>query len=169
MTEEALDVVRDLSLELRPGLLADLGLVPALQRHTAEYQQRTGIEVDLSTTGMDDGMDGTQRLPGVVELTLYRIVQEALTNVARHSGARKAAVCISRSRDSVSATVEDDGRGFDVGELGGSESRRGRLGLFGMQERASLVGGRLAIESAPGSGTTVYVRLPLAAARGDVS
>ncbi|MDP2872316.1 MAG: HAMP domain-containing protein [Bacillota bacterium] len=169
MTEEALDVVRDLSLELRPGLLDDLGLVPALQRHTAEYQQRAGIEVDLCTTGMDDGMDGTQRLPGVVELTLYRIVQEALTNVARHSGARKAAVCISRSRDSVSATVEDDGRGFDVGELAGSESRRGRLGLFGMQERASLVGGRLAIESAPGSGTTVYVRLPLAAARGDVS
>lgn len=159
ISEQAFDAVHSLSLELRPGLLDDVGLVAALTRHASEYQRRTGIEVKLSAAAMDDGR---LRLSPDIELTLYRIVQEALTNVARHSGAAQARVLLYRDAHSVTAIVEDDGRGFDMAGFARSESRHGRLGLFGMEERASLIGGRLVVESAPGLGTTVLVRVPLA-------
>jgi signal transduction histidine kinase len=95
-----------------------------------------------------------------VETSLYRIIQESLTNVAKHAQARNVSVLLERKPSVVKAIIEDDGKGFDAEDIMAS-SARSRLGLFGMEERASLLGGTLSIESEPGAGTTVFVEIPL--------
>jgi signal transduction histidine kinase len=110
------------------------------------------VAVDFQTTGVETG-----RLPPEAETTLYRVVQEALTNVAKHATASQASVVVSRHDGVATAVVEDNGAGFDPEAIG-----TGRLGLLGMRERATLLGGELHVESAPGSGTTVTARIPLA-------
>src|SRR5262249_35020677 len=105
------------------------------------------------------GGDASDRLPDAAEIVVYRVVQEALTNVARHADARSAEVTIERSPSYVVATIADDGRGFDVATMMGSRERG--LGLFGMRERVDLVGGTLEIDSAPGSGTRVRAAVPV--------
>lgn len=154
---QTLEAVHDLALELRPSALDDLGLVAALNRYCKEYAAKMEIRVDLEATGFE----GRPRLPAQVELTVYRIVQEALTNVAKHANARNVSVVLDHRDSAVSAIVEDDGHGFDVDQVMRSEIKEKRLGLFGMQERASLLGGRLTVESLPEIGTTVYVNIPL--------
>jgi two-component system, NarL family, sensor histidine kinase DevS len=143
--------VRRLAVELRPKALDDFGLVAALERLTLTFSEQTGIEVDL-----EPQLDGT-RLPGEIETVLYRIVQEALTNVLKHSQASHVSILLRRKDTSVTALIEDDGRGF-VPE----ETREGGLGLLGMRERVSLLEGRLQIESSASSGTTLVVEVPLA-------
>jgi two-component system, NarL family, sensor histidine kinase DevS len=143
--------VRRLAVELRPKALDDFGLVAALERLTLTFSEQTGIEVDL-----EPQLDGT-RLPGEIETVLYRIVQEALTNVLKHSQASHVSILLRRKDTSVTALIEDDGRGF-VPE----ETREGGLGLLGMRERVSLLEGRLQIESSATSGTTLVVEVPLA-------
>src|SRR5213592_2714914 len=155
----AAQTVRDvgrLARGLRPSTLDDLGLFPALQRYGEELG--ASHDLDVRITG-DDGA----RFPANVETTLYRIVQEALTNVARHARARSADVVIQSAKGLVQVTVGDDGAGFDVNsELQAAGSRRGRgLGLMGMHERASLLGGSLVISSRPGDGTRITVELPV--------
>lgn len=152
---DTLDGVRDLAVELRPSVLDDLGLVPAIQRAVRTYHERHALTIDLQTAGLE-GM----RLPPAVETAIYRIVQEALTNVVQHSGAERISLLLEArwpERRSVVAILEDDGCGF---ELGGELDERW-LGLSGMRERAELLGGRLTIESAAGSGTTVFVEVPI--------
>lgn len=153
---QTLDNVHHLAVELRPSVLDDLGLVPALSRYVQSCRERFGFQADLVTTGMDN-----QRLPPEVETTLYRIVQEALTNVARHAHASHAGVVLQRREGTVVLTVDDDGVGFDMAEAASSRQTRERLGLYGMEERASLLGGWLGIESKPGAGTSVRVEIPL--------
>ncbi|MCL5265934.1 MAG: HAMP domain-containing protein [Chloroflexi bacterium] len=153
---KTLDAVHDLALELRPSTLDDLGLVAALDRHVREYARRHDCEVDFQATGIEG-----VRLPSQTELAMYRIIQEALTNTAKYAEARTVSVTLERRASTVVAIVEDDGRGFDVKALLESRSTEGKLGLFGMQERAALIGGRLTIESEPGAGTTVFVEAPL--------
>lgn len=148
-----LDGIHNLSLELRPKVLDDLGLEAALQRYVQDWRARFGIEVDLLVLGLD-GVDG--RLPAPAETALYRIIQESLTNVARHAQAQTASVLLERRDHRVRAIIEDDGVGFNLAEAVGGE----RLGLYGMQERAELLGGTLTIESAPGQGTSVFVEVP---------
>ncbi|MCL4465406.1 MAG: GAF domain-containing protein [Chloroflexi bacterium] len=150
-----LAAVHGLARELRPSALDHLGLGPALEHHAREYATRHRLEIDFQLTGME-GL----RLPPQVETTIYRVVQEALTNVARHAKARRVAVLLERRNDRVVGIVEDDGCGFDPKrfEMDGNESG---LGLFGMRERAALVGGTLTIESCAGVGTTVFVEVPL--------
>jgi signal transduction histidine kinase len=148
-----LNSVHGLALELRPSVLDDLGLVVAVQRHVTTQARKSGLEVDFHTAGLD----GT-RLPPETETAVYRIVQEALANVARHSRATSASVVLERRRDTLVAIVEDNGRGFDVQTL---LAREQSLGLHGMRERSLLVGGKLTIESSPGGGTTVFVQVPL--------
>ncbi|RMF02752.1 MAG: HAMP domain-containing protein [Chloroflexi bacterium] len=149
---ETLDTVHDLALELRPSVLDDLGLVAALHRYVAEYQRRFNLRVDCRAVGFEG-----RRLPATVETALYRIVQESLTNVARHSGAKYASVTLERTDQYVRAIVEDNGDGFDA-----SQARAERkLGLYGMEERAVLIGGNLRIESVKGEGTTILVHIPL--------
>jgi PAS domain S-box-containing protein len=155
---EAVDVVakrldRDvdqLVWELRPTALDDLGLRAALANYVQDWSQRVGVSAELHTAGLLD-----ERLDTEAETTLYRIAQEALTNVARHAHAGSVDVILERRGDSVMLIVEDDGVGFEAGA-----HRRGHgFGLIGMQERAALVGATLEIESAAGKGTTILVRM----------
>ncbi len=153
---EALENVRSLALELRPSMLDDMGLIPALERYTQDFSSKTGTTVDFHA----QGLDGTRLLPRV-ETALYRVVQEALANVSRHAQADTVSVLLERQAARLVVIVEDNGRGFDADRLLRSGSLEEKLGLYGMQERASLVGGELAIESRPGAGTTVFVEIPL--------
>jgi len=152
----ALDEVHGLALELRPSVLDDLGLIPALSRYLQSCPTRLGFHVDFVTAGIDD-----QRLPPEVETTLYRITQESLTNVARHAGASQVSVLLQRRKGTVILVIEDDGEGFDVAQVMASLEKQDRLGLYGVQERALLAGGRMTIESNPKTGTTITVEIPL--------
>jgi PAS domain S-box-containing protein len=143
--------VESLSLDLRPPMLDDLGLVPALQWHCARYTALTGVHVHLEHVGV------AARLPPDVEITAYRVVQEALTNVARHACVKSVAVRLWATREILGIQVADGGCGFDPNAAG---SDAGRSGLAGMKERATLLGGHLTIETAPGAGTTITVDLP---------
>ena len=162
LTAKTLDAVHDLSLQLRPSVLDDLGLVPALERLVTEFGRTHGIPVALETNLRTGG-----RLPPAMETTLYRIGQEALTNVARHASASLASLVLERRAGVVTLILEDDGQGFDVANplTGGRDGRS--LGIFGMRERATLLGGTLTIESTPGAGTTVFVEIPLPTERTD--
>jgi signal transduction histidine kinase len=157
----ARDLDRDvdrLVWELRPTALDDLGLGAALANHVQDWSNRVQIPARLHTAGLLD-----ERLASEVETTLYRIAQEALNNAAKYSRARRVDVLLERRPDCVLLIVEDDGVGFDADAAG---SRRG-FGLVGMKERAALIGASLEIETRPGAGTTVLVRLDtLAAASG---
>ena len=141
--------VRRLAVELRPKALDDFGLVPAIERLVETFREHTGLEVHL------EPQLGAERLPSDVETTLYRITQEALTNVVKHAQARHVSIVLTRRDGSVAAVIEDDGRGF-----GGGDDSSG-LGLLGMRERIALVEGRLEVESTPGSGTTLSIEVPI--------
>ena len=156
MTAEAMDLTRNLAGELRPSSLDDLGLEAALSRYVADYGKKHRIDTDFHANGF-----AGSRLAPETETALYRIVQEALTNVARHAGASSVNVLLERRNGRAVLVVEDDGRGFDVSGVRGSGARSGKLGLLGMEERATLVGGTLAIESRPGSGTALFVEVPV--------
>jgi signal transduction histidine kinase len=148
---ETLEQVRVLSRELRPSILDDLGLSAALDRYVAEFARvHADVTVDLHC-------DLPGRLPSTVETALYRIVQEAMTNAARHGNATSVGVLVSRRNGTVQAIVDDNGAGFDVAAV---RRRQSSVGIFGMSERAELLGGKLDIESGP-EGTTVYAEVPL--------
>jgi signal transduction histidine kinase len=147
---QALQDVRALAVELRPSALDDYGLVPALQRLAETFSARSGIETSVETS-----VEG--RLRPEIETTLYRVVQEALTNIVKHAGARHVSIVVSSRGRTVAATVDDDGRGFLADEV-----RQEALGLLGMRERLALVSGTLTVESSPESGTTVVAEVPLA-------
>lgn len=151
LTAKTLDDVHKLAVELRPSVLDDLGLAKALARYVRDYQARYPITVDLEVLGLE------QRLPPAVETALYRVVQEALTNIARHAEADMASVLVECRNGRVRAIIEDDGRGFDWEQA----TQNGRLGLYGMQERAALLNGTLTVESEEGRGTSIFVEVPL--------
>jgi signal transduction histidine kinase len=153
VVSDILDEVHHLARDLRPSVLDDLGLVPALERYVREYGQTYGIEADFHNMGFDG-----QRVSAPAEVALYRIIQEALTNVAKYAKAQTVSVLLDWRRDWVSAIVEDDGRGFDPEKVITGPSHG--LGLFGMQERATLLGGTFRIESQPGNGTTIFIKVP---------
>lgn len=151
--------IHDLALELRPAILDDLGLIPALAQYARSCPDRIGIEVDFAVIG-EDG----KRLSREVETTLYRIIQESLTNVARHSGSRKASILVKFAERSLTAVLEDNGVGFDLKEIRTGQAKKSRLGLYGMEERIALVGGAFTIETAPGAGTHIYIEVPISGA-----
>ena len=159
LAHQTLRAIRSLSIDLRPSALDDLGLLPALRWYLKEYQQKCSIEVEFHSTGLKD------RLPSEMEIALYRIVQECLTNTARHSNAHKVHVTLREETDAVYGMIADDGTGFDYAALlkvPVQERGMGRgLGLAGMQERAVLLNGEMEFHTAPDQGTTVEVRIPL--------
>ncbi len=155
LTAETLEAVRSLAVELRPATLDDLGLVAALEAYTEAYASRIPLPLEFSAQGFDDAAG---RLPPQVELVLYRVVQEALTNVAKHAAAQRVQVALRLTQHDVVAAVADDGHGFDAEDM--MRSRERGLGLFGMQERLALVQGQLVIDSSPGRGTRIEARVP---------
>jgi signal transduction histidine kinase len=142
--------VRRLAVELRPKVLDDFGLVPALERLTETFGEQTGI-----TVRFESGLGG-DRLPEEVETALYRIVQESLTNIVKHAQAQTVSVVLTRKPESVAALIEDDGRGFDV-----EHARAEGFGLEGMRERVGLLDGKIQIESSEVGGTTLVAEVPI--------
>jgi PAS domain S-box-containing protein len=140
-----------LAFDLRPASLDRDGLVAALKQYIESYRKTYGMQVNLLADGLD-----RDRLAPELESSLYRIIQEALTNVARHAQAGEVGVALNQREHVISVVIEDNGTGFDVQ----AAAAAGRLGLAGMQERAEMRGGTLTIESQPGSGTTVFVEIP---------
>ncbi|NCC30814.1 MAG: PAS domain S-box protein, partial [Chloroflexia bacterium] len=152
--------VRHLAVQLRPSVLDDLGLMLALRNYVDQWSARAHVAVDLHTSGLDE-----RRLPLVVETTIYRLVQEALTNVLKHAQASEVSIILDRDIDRVRVIIEDDGLGFNMPANWDTLVETQQLGLIGMHERVTLLGGDLTIESAPGSGTSIFALIPLPAAR----
>jgi signal transduction histidine kinase len=155
MTERSLRIIRDIAAGLRPSVLDDLGLAAALQRHAREYSARTGIAVSIAVDG-----DG-QRLDDRCRTSIYRIVQEALTNCAKHARAAHVEIGMRETNGQLVLVVRDDGVGFVP-----AQAVHAGLGLIGIEERARELGGHLEVRSAPGQGTTIQVALPTEAAAG---
>lgn len=155
--EGALEDVRRFARGLRPPALDELGLVPAIESHVRMMEEASGVEIDVDA----------QAIRGLLipdaELALYRIVQEAISNAVRHANPEHVRVRVSRGAGAVTASVSDDGRGFDVDEV--MAGRAAGLGLFGMKERAAYVGGEVEITSAPGQGTRIVATMPFIEAR----
>ncbi len=147
IAETAVKSIRNLALLLRPPMLDDLGLVPALEWQGREISRRGDMEVDVRSEGV------SEQLPDDVKVCIYRVVQEALTNAARHSSAKHAQVSVVQSGDNIRVQIADDGKGF------AAERVRG-MGILGMEERVKRLAGSLNIKSAPGKGTTVLAEIP---------
>lgn len=145
---QTIDDVRRLARALRPSVLDEVGLEAALRQQARETSERSGVKIEILVHTRDV-------LPEDYEIAIYRIVQEALTNIARHADATHASVVLTSTRQAVQLTIEDDGRGFDADASFGDH-----LGLASMRERVELLGGAMRIESAVGEGTTIHVRLP---------
>jgi PAS domain S-box-containing protein len=149
---------RYVALELRPPELDDVGLESAIETYVHEWSGRYGISADVAAMGLAE----EDPMPTELASALYRIVQEALTNVAKHAGATQVSVIVERPAGEVRLIVEDDGRGFDLDETAVRVRNERRLGLAGIRERVALVGGSVSVESSPGKGTALFVRLPVA-------
>lgn len=153
LTERTLQCVRDLSMLLRPSMLDDLGLSPALRWQAREFSRRSSIPVNLSIDGEVDAV------PDDVRTCVYRVVQEALTNIARHAQARRINLRVRREGEHILVTIEDDGRGFDVAAAPPTLG----IGLIGLKERVSELSGTTRIVSRPDKGTQISVQLPIPA------
>jgi light-regulated signal transduction histidine kinase (bacteriophytochrome) len=147
--------VNRLAWELRPTALDDIGLQPAIQQYIEEWGQRSGLRFDLHLTLSD------RRLPPIIETTLYRIMQEAITNVVKHAKAKNVGVILKATPDEAVMIIEDDGQGFQVEHEEPALAPSSRLGLLGIRERIALVGGALEVESTPGHGATLIIHVPL--------
>ena len=154
LAEQALRTVRDLAMGLRPAMLDELGLIPALQWQGREHSRRMGIPVSLEVEGAVD------EIPEEYRTCIYRLVQEALTNIARHASARQILISVAAHNDVLSISVKDDGVGFDP-----QARHRGGLGLLGMTERVKKLGGSLEVISQAGYGSSIHARMPLKEAR----
>jgi len=152
---ETLEEVHNLIFDLRPSSLDDLGLVAALQSYAESRLEGIGIKVNFQSDSLE------QRLPAHAESALFRIVQEAMTNVVKHAEADNVTVSLRFADEDICATVTDDGRGFDTTQVLGTNGGRHGFGLLGISERVSLLGGQFSVDSAPGQGTRIDVRIPL--------
>jgi signal transduction histidine kinase len=155
LIDQELGSVRRLISDLRPIYLEDLGFVPALEMLARQVEERHSLPVRVTVTGE------TVRLAPDLELAAFRVVQQALDNVAAHAGASAAAVRVRFDNDGLTLEVEDDGGGFNPPDQPADLARQGHFGLMGMRERAMLYGGAMSIRTAPGHGTTITVRLPV--------
>ena len=156
LLDQVSQAMHHLAQELRPPALDELGLQTAVDGYLKTWSSRSGIPVDFECHGMD-----RRRIAPDIETALYRILQEALTNVAKHAAATGVSVILKRSEQGVQIIVDDQGIGFDVESNSLWTGSRQNLGLLGMRERIEAVGGRLDIESTPGHGTAIYARVPL--------
>lgn len=155
LLEDAIREIRRISQNLRPSVLDDLGLLAAIRSTCAEFEKRTEMVVELKSSRIP------KRLPPEIELSLYRIIQESLSNVEKHSGATRVTLKLSRQNSSIIASVSDNGMGFSLQEVTRQKGEKAGFGLVGMRERVSSVGGSLDILSGLRKGTEIVVRIPL--------
>ena len=153
LVEKSVNIVHEFARELRPAVLDDLGLIPALHSFGKLFSKRTGVQVHLKVFAGVEQLDNNQRT------ILYRVAQEALTNVSRHAHASRVEVSIQKLPDGICMKINDNGKSFDVERMLNARGRK-RLGLLGMRERLEMVGGRFGIESVQGKGTTITAHLP---------
>jgi signal transduction histidine kinase len=158
LVDESVKFVRKLSAELRPSILDDLGLIPALEWHSREFEKRYNIHVDFQSQ-----VEALKTSP-LISTGLFRMYQESLTNVARHSGAEKVTARLEVTKDKICLSIRDNGKGFDT-----TRAETKTLGLLGMRERAIMLGGELEIKSEPGKGTVVFITVPLLTATSKLS
>jgi PAS domain S-box-containing protein len=156
ITAKTLDEVGRLARGLHPSILDEVGLAAAVTRYVQEFARLHGIAADVRSEGLD-----AAPLPPLLQTTVYRVLQEALTNVAKHAGARSVSVRLVRDGRTVELRVQDDGTGFDPATGGEAEVGDRHLGLQGMRERAALLGGSVRVETEPGAGTVITARLPV--------
>jgi signal transduction histidine kinase len=147
-------IVHQFARDLRPAVLDDLGLIPALHSFMKNFTTRTGIRTYLTAAALAERLDANRRT------ILFRVAQEAITNVARHAGASRVDVDIRELPGWVHMKISDDGRSFDVQRVMHSR-KNNHLGLLGMRERLEMVGGHFGVESSPGKGTTIEAQIPL--------
>ncbi len=159
LVQQSVDIVHRFARELRPAILDDLGLIPALHTFMKSFREQTGIHVSLSSFAAIEHVNGDKRT------VLYRVAQEALNNVARHAQASEAVVRIQKLDGCICMRIKDNGKGFHQEHLSHGRKNK-RLGLLGMRERVEMVNGSFTIESAPGKGTLIQAQIPLTAARG---
>ena len=155
LADQTLEQIRELSFDLRPAMLDDLGLAPTLRWYVKRFEKRVKISVTLEVGSLKE------RLPVNIETTLYRIIQEALTNVARHAQATHVHLELRRRGSSVVAHIRDDGCGFDMTQVLDQDTSTSGTGLLGMKERTVLLGGIFKIHSEPGAGTQISVEIPM--------
>jgi signal transduction histidine kinase len=153
LVEKSVDIIHRFARDLRPAVLDDLGLIPAMRSYLKHFTEQTGIRTSFTASAEVEKLDGTSRT------ALYRIAQEALTNVSRHAKASVVKVSIRLRQNRVCMEIQDDGRGFQVEDAAAIQHSK-RLGLLGMRERAEMVGGVFCVDSAPGKPTTVHVEIP---------
>jgi two-component system sensor histidine kinase DegS len=154
LVEKSVNIVHRFARELRPTLLDDLGLIPALHSYMKEFTKRTGIHIHFTAAA------GVEQLSSTRRTVLYRVAQSALTNVAQHAHASRVTVSVRKHPDAIRMEIHDDGKAFEVERVLFAK-RHKRLGLLGMRERVEMVGGSFGVESAPGKGTTVRAQIPL--------
>ncbi len=155
LTDQTLKQVREMSLNLRPPMLDDLGVVSTLRWYIKQYAQRVSIKTEFQASGLK------QRLAPELETTLYRVAQEALTNVARHAQASEVRLRLERSAGKICAAIEDDGRGFIIDDVINHKMPAQGAGLFGIRERVIGLGGTFDIQSQPGQGTRLWIEIPV--------
>ncbi len=153
LVEKSVDIVHRFARELRPTVLDDLGLIPALHSFMKSFTRRTGVRCSLTAFAAVEQLDAAKRT------VLFRIAQEALTNVARHAQASRVEVTIQKLPGCIGMKIKDDGKSFNVERTLHANGSK-RLGLLGMRERLEMVGGKFAVESAPGKGTTIFAQIP---------
>ena len=153
---DSLKDLRRIIFDLRPMILDDLGLAPALRRYTDDFTSRHSLPVEMKVLGVET------RIDPIVEVALFRIVQEALHNARKHALASRVVVTLGYGPDAVGVSIEDDGKGFDPTGVSRNWGQSDKFGMSGMRERAKLFGGSLDVDTAPGEGTKITVRIPVA-------
>jgi signal transduction histidine kinase len=161
LVTRALEDMRRLTLDLRPAALDDLGLVATIRGYAQTRQEATGIQMRFETKGLK------RRLTPAVETALFRIIQEAIHNITRHAQAQNARIQLEAKNGKITAIVEDDGMGFSVDAVFRSKIRTQSLGLLGIQERVTLLGGTFSIKSQPSQGTRLIVEIPMDSSTGE--
>ena len=153
LSDQTLTAMRQLSMDLRPTMLDDIGLIPTLRWYIQNFSNRLNICSNFHAVGVE------KKLPQQIETALYRIIQEALNNIAKHSGANRVEIHLEQRDSVLSASITDNGRGFDLDKVLLPDSLERGFGIIGMKERVSLLGGKIDIQSKPGSGTYIYIEV----------
>jgi two-component system sensor histidine kinase UhpB len=154
LSNQTLTAMRQLSMDLRPTMLDELGLIPTLRWYIQNFSNRLNIDSQFQVIGFEE------KLPPQIETAFYRIVQEALNNISKHAGATRVEIFFEHKDSTIFASITDNGRGFDLDRVYHPESPGRSFGIIGMQERVSLLGGKIDIQSSPGCGTRIHIKVP---------